>query len=73
MYGGDLQAADRRHLREEHRAKLTGADETDPHRRTAVHNALSQKPMEVALPVYERWYPVVLPIFGFFVFGVFSG
>jgi len=29
--------------------------------------------MEVALPAYERWYPVALPIFGFFVFGVFSG
>ncbi len=26
-----------------------------------------------ALPEYEPWYPVVLPIFGFFVFGVFSG
>ena len=39
---GDFQAADRRHLREEHRAKLAGADETDPYRRTAVHNALLQ-------------------------------
>jgi len=27
----------------------------------------------LALPAYEPWYPVVLPIFGFFVFGVFSG
>jgi MFS family permease len=27
----------------------------------------------LALPEYEPWYPVVLPIFGFFVFGVFSG
>jgi MFS family permease len=27
----------------------------------------------LALPGYEPWYPVVLPIFGFFVFGVFSG
>ncbi len=27
----------------------------------------------LALPSYEPWYPVVLPIFGFFVFGVFSG
>jgi MFS family permease len=27
----------------------------------------------LALPTYEPWYPVVLPIFGFFVFGVFSG
>jgi MFS family permease len=26
-----------------------------------------------ALPEYEPWYPVALPIFGFFVFGVFSG
>jgi hypothetical protein len=26
MYDGDLQAADRQHLRGEHRAKLTGAD-----------------------------------------------
>jgi hypothetical protein len=73
LYDGALQAADRRHLREEHRAKLTGADETDPHRRTAVHNALSRKPMEVALPAYEPWYPVVRSIFGFFAFGVFSG
>jgi hypothetical protein len=39
---GDFQAGDRRHLREEHRAKLAGADETDPHRRTAVHNTLLQ-------------------------------
>ena len=29
--------------------------------------------MEVALPAYEPRYPVVRPIFGFFVFGVFSG
>jgi MFS family permease len=27
----------------------------------------------LGLPAYEPWYPVVLPIFGFFVFGVFSG
>jgi MFS family permease len=27
----------------------------------------------LALPTYEPWYPVVLPIFGFFVFGIFSG
>jgi MFS family permease len=27
----------------------------------------------LALPTYEPWYPVVLPVFGFFVFGVFSG
>jgi MFS family permease len=27
----------------------------------------------LALPTYEPWYPIVLPIFGFFVFGVFSG
>jgi MFS family permease len=27
----------------------------------------------LALPSYQPWYPVVLPIFGFFVFGVFSG
>jgi MFS family permease len=27
----------------------------------------------LALPAYEPWYPLVLPIFGFFVFGVFSG
>jgi MFS family permease len=27
----------------------------------------------LALPSYEPWYPIVLPIFGFFVFGVFSG
>ncbi len=27
----------------------------------------------LALPSYEPWYPTVLPIFGFFVFGVFSG
>lgn len=27
----------------------------------------------LALPAYYPWYPVVLPIFGFFVFGVFSG
>jgi MFS family permease len=27
----------------------------------------------LALPAYEPWYPVVLPIFGFFVFGIFSG
>ena len=27
----------------------------------------------LALPSYYPWYPVVLPIFGFFVFGVFSG
>jgi len=27
----------------------------------------------LALPTYYPWYPVVLPIFGFFVFGVFSG
>ncbi|MGA8552741.1 MAG: MFS transporter [Stellaceae bacterium] len=27
----------------------------------------------LALPGYQPWYPVVLPIFGFFVFGVFSG
>lgn len=25
------------------------------------------------LPTYEPWYPIVLPVFGFFVFGVFSG
>jgi hypothetical protein len=29
--------------------------------------------MEVALPAYEPWYPVVRSIFGFFAFGVFSG
>ena len=27
----------------------------------------------LALPTYEPWYPVVLPVFGFFVYGVFSG
>ena len=27
----------------------------------------------LALPSYEPWYPVVLPVFGFFVYGVFSG
>ena len=27
----------------------------------------------LGLPAYEPWYPVVLPAFGFFVFGVFSG
>ena len=27
----------------------------------------------LGLPSYEPWYPVVLPIFGFFVFGVFAG
>ena len=27
----------------------------------------------LGLPAYEPWYPVVLPFFGFFVFGVFSG
>jgi MFS family permease len=27
----------------------------------------------LALPAYEPWYPVVLPLFGFCVFGVFSG
>jgi MFS family permease len=27
----------------------------------------------LALPAYQPWYPIVLPIFGFFVFGVFSG
>jgi len=27
----------------------------------------------LGLDSYEPWYPVVLPIFGFFVFGVFSG
>jgi MFS family permease len=27
----------------------------------------------LVLPSYQPWYPVVLPIFGFFVFGVFSG
>jgi MFS family permease len=27
----------------------------------------------LALPGYYPWYPVMLPIFGFFVFGVFSG
>ena len=27
----------------------------------------------LALPSYQPWYPIVLPIFGFFVFGVFSG
>ena len=27
----------------------------------------------LGLPTYYPWYPVVLPIFGFFVFGVFSG
>jgi hypothetical protein len=39
---GDFQPADRRHLREEHRAKLAGADETDAYRRTAILNALLQ-------------------------------
>jgi MFS family permease len=27
----------------------------------------------LALPSYQPWYPVVLPIFGFFVFGIFAG
>jgi MFS family permease len=27
----------------------------------------------LVLPTYDPWYPMVLPIFGFFVFGVFSG
>jgi MFS family permease len=27
----------------------------------------------LGLSAYEPWYPIVLPIFGFFVFGVFSG
>jgi MFS family permease len=27
----------------------------------------------LALPTYEPWYPVMLPVFGFFVYGVFSG
>ena len=27
----------------------------------------------LALPSYFPWYPIVLPIFGFFVFGIFSG
>lgn len=27
----------------------------------------------LALPTYEPWYPLALPIFGFFIFGVFSG
>jgi MFS family permease len=27
----------------------------------------------LALPGYYPWYPIMLPIFGFFVFGVFSG
>jgi MFS family permease len=27
----------------------------------------------LGLSAYEPWYPVVLPVFGFFVFGVFSG
>jgi MFS family permease len=27
----------------------------------------------LALPEYQPWYPRILPIFGFFVFGVFSG
>jgi MFS family permease len=27
----------------------------------------------LALPSYEPWFPLVLPVFGFFVFGVFSG
>jgi MFS family permease len=27
----------------------------------------------LALPGYQPWYPIVLPIFGFFVFGIFSG
>jgi MFS family permease len=27
----------------------------------------------LVLPTYQPWYPIVLPIFGFFVFGVFSG
>jgi hypothetical protein len=39
---GKFQPADRRHLREEHRAKLAGADETDPYRRTAGRNTLLQ-------------------------------
>ncbi len=27
----------------------------------------------LGLPTYQPWYPVLLPLFGFFVFGVFSG
>jgi MFS family permease len=27
----------------------------------------------LVLPEFEPWYPRILPIFGFFVFGVFSG
>src|SRR5215472_4868556 len=27
----------------------------------------------LGLSTYQPWYPIVLPIFGFFVFGVFSG
>src|SRR5262249_35381160 len=27
----------------------------------------------LGLSTYDAWYPIVLPIFGFFVFGVFSG
>ncbi len=27
----------------------------------------------LGLSAYEPWYPIVLPVFGFFVFGVFSG
>ena len=27
----------------------------------------------LGLSTYDPWYPIVLPIFGFFVFGVFSG
>jgi MFS family permease len=27
----------------------------------------------LALPGYQPWYPIILPIFGFFVFGIFSG
>jgi MFS family permease len=27
----------------------------------------------LGLPTYYPWYPIVLPVFGFFVFGVFSG
>jgi MFS family permease len=73
MYDGDLQA------------RIVGTCERNiepnlpaPTRPTrtggpAVHNALSRKPIEVALPAYEPWYPVVRSIFGFFVFGVFSG
>ena len=62
-----------RHLVEDVGEASVVADETDPHGRTAVQSALSRKPMEVALPAYEPWYPVARSIFGFFAFGVFSG